>query len=103
MGQPVISTFSYKDIKVRFFISQHDLPTIKLQQIVYISCDGCDKEIPAKITYISKRAEYTPPVIYSKDSREKMLFLVEAQPVDRVIPLHPGLAVDIEVRPKYVR
>lgn len=99
LGKSVLSTFSYNDVKIRFFIPHRDLPKIKLQQTVYVSCDGCSKEIAAKITYISKKAEYTPPVIYSKDSREKMVFLVEAKPEAKEVCLHPGLPVDIEMRP----
>lgn len=95
-GKPVVSTFSQKDIKIRFFIPQAELPKIKRQKHMLISCDGCAKKIQANITYIAKKAEYTPPVIYSTSSRQKMVFMIEAKPEKEESELHPGLPVSIE-------
>lgn len=96
-GKPVISLLPPEKIKIRFFLPQSELPTITTGQYITVSCDGCTKQIKAKITYIAKQAEFTPPVIYSTSSREKMVFMVEATP-DQVEPcLHPGLPVDIDI------
>jgi len=107
-GKPVVSLLSPKDVKVRFFVPQSVLPNIKLDQQVLISCDGSDNKMHAKITHIAKKAEYAPPVIYSTESRHKMVFMVEAkfkqQPAvsnkdnDKNF-IHPGLPVTIEIRP----
>lgn len=98
LGRPVLSTLIDGDVKIRFFIPEHQLPKIQLQQKVLILCDGCPDKIAAKINYISKTAEYTPPVIYSKDARAKMVFLLEARPEKAEPCLHPGLPVDIEIK-----
>ena len=45
-----------------------------------IHCDGCAADVAAKITYVSNQAEYTPPVIYSNESRAKLVFMIEAHP-----------------------
>lgn len=97
-GKAVVSLFSPKDIKIRFFISQSDLPRIKMQQSVSISCDGYKEKISATITYISSQAEYTPPVIYSRDARQKMVFMAEATPNEASLYLHPGMPVDIKIK-----
>jgi HlyD family secretion protein len=99
-GQAVVSLLSPDNIKIRFFISQKQLPKIKQEQSIFVSCDGSSKKIMAKITYIAKQAEYTPPVIYSVDSRKKMVFMVEAKPIHPAPFLHPGLPVDIELEGK---
>ena len=66
-----------------------------------IACDGCGAPIAAKITFISSQAEYTPPVIYSKESRSKLVFLVEARPDPKdAARLHPGQPVDVKVAAK---
>lgn len=72
----MLSTLIDGDVKIRFFIPEHQLPKIQLQQKVLILCDGCPNKIAAKINYISKTAEYTPPVIYSKDARAKWFFFL---------------------------
>lgn len=97
-GKPVVSLFATKDIKIRFFIPQSDITKVQLQQKIIISCDGCKKKIPGKIIYIASKAEYTPPVIYSKEARQKMVFLAEAIPDEKSVCLHPGLSVDVEIK-----
>ena len=56
------------------------LPTIKYGETVAVSCDGCEKGLTAKVSFIARSAEYTPPVIYSLDERAKLVFLIEARP-----------------------
>lgn len=97
-GKSVVSLLLPKNIRIRFFIPENMLSMIELGKVVIISCDGCKEKIPAKITYIAKQAEYTPPVIYSKDSRQKMVFMVEAKLDESETCLHPGLPVDINIK-----
>lgn len=96
-GKSVVSLLSPEKIKIRFFLPQNQLPKITRGKYITISCDGCTKPIKAKITYIAKQAEYTPPVIYSTDARQKMVFMVEAVPEQIQSVLHPGLPVDIDI------
>ena len=48
--------------------------------MVKVSCDGCAADLTARISFIASTAEFTPPVIYSRDERAKLVFLVEAVP-----------------------
>ncbi len=96
-GKAVVSLLPPENIKVRFFVSQKILPTISQGKKVIIGCDGCDKPIEAKISFISSQAEYTPPVIYSTGSRDKLVYMVEAVPVVAKNFLRPGLPVDIRM------
>ena len=69
---------------------------MKVGQAVKLACDGCGAPIDAKVTFIASQAEYTPPVIYSKDNRAKLVFLVEARPAPGdAARLHPGQPVDV--------
>ena len=64
---------------------------------VSFTCDGCPPDMKASIIYVSPRAEFTPPVIYSQSARTKLVFLIEARP-DKVpdnIALAPGLPVSV--------
>jgi HlyD family secretion protein len=79
-GRPVIALLPPANLKIRFFAAQADLPAIKFNDIVTISCDGCDKGLTAKVSFIARSAEFTPPVIYSMDERSKLVFLIEARP-----------------------
>jgi HlyD family secretion protein len=79
-GRPVVALLPPGNLKIRFFAAQADLPAIKFGDAVTISCDGCEKGLTAKVSFISRSAEFTPPVIYSMDERSKLVFLIEARP-----------------------
>lgn len=94
-GAPVVSLLPPENVKIRFFVPQAVLPSFPLGSEVFIRCDGCGERIKARISYISSKSEYTPPVIYSVESRDKLVFRVEAKPENFVPALRPGLPVDI--------
>jgi HlyD family secretion protein len=79
-GRPVVSLLPPLNLKFRFFAPEPILPEIKYGDTVTISCDGCEKGLTAKVSFISRSAEFTPPVIYSLDERAKLVFLIEARP-----------------------
>jgi HlyD family secretion protein len=79
-GKPVIALLPPANIKARFFVSEATLPTIAIGETVELRCDGCAAGLKARISFISRTAEYTPPVIYSREERAKLVFLVEARP-----------------------
>ena len=83
---------------MRFFAPEATLGKLQVGQVVTVHCDGCSHDVNAKINYMSQQAEYTPPVIYSKDSQAKLVFLVEAQPVELrdASLLHPGQPVSVK-------
>lgn len=95
-GSPVVSLLPPGNVKLRFFVPEAALGGLRIGQPVRAACDGCAAPIPAKITYISRQAEYTPPVLYSRDQRSKLVFLVEARPdpVDAA-KLRPGQPLDV--------
>lgn len=99
-GFPVVTLLPPQNIKLRFYLPEVQLGTVKLGQKASINCDGCKAPIQAAISFISPQAEYTPPVIYSKDSRAKLVFLIEARPApaDAAL-LHPGQPVDVTLLP----
>jgi HlyD family secretion protein len=95
-GSPVVSLLPASNVKVRFFVSETVLGSLRLGQQVAVSCDGCGERVMAPITFIAPQAEFTPPVIYSKDNRGKLVFLVEARPAAKdTARLHPGQPVDV--------
>ncbi|WP_435927118.1 HlyD family secretion protein [Dryocola sp. BD613] len=79
-GKPIISLLPDDNIKIRFFVPESQLGTLRVGMKALLSCDNCSENILAVINYISPKAEYTPPVIYSTRRREKLLFMVEAVP-----------------------
>jgi HlyD family secretion protein len=96
-GRPVVVLLPPPNIKVRAFVPQTQIGAVKLGQGVRVLVDGIPKPYPGKVSYISPRAEYTPPVIYSRESRAKLVFMVEARFEPQVaVQLHPGQPVDVQ-------
>ncbi len=79
-GRPVVALLPPGNLKIRFFAAEAQLPAIKFGDSVAVSCDGCEQGLTAKVSFIARSAEYTPPVIYSQDERAKLVFLIEARP-----------------------
>lgn len=98
MGQPVVKLLPPEKVKLRFFVSQKTVAGLAPGDAVEVTCDGCTGPIAAKVSYVASQAEYTPPVIYSVESREKLVFLVEAVPDQYQKELRPGLPVSIALR-----
>ena len=95
-GQPVVSILPDDGVKVRFFIPESRLGEIHKGQEVTFDCDGCPQGMTGTIRYISTQAEYTPPVIFSQPSQQKLVFMAEAWPT-REAPLHPGQPVAVRL------
>lgn len=97
-GKPVIQFLPPENRTLVFFISEKKLSRIHVGQTISFTCDECKKQFSAVIDYISSQAEYTPPVIYSKDSRDKLVYEVEAKIDPSVVKnMTPGLPVEVTV------
>lgn len=98
-GSPVVEMLPPQNVKVRFFVPEAVVGSLAVGRAVAIHCDGCAADVPATISYVSAQAEYTPPVIYSNESRSKLVFMVEARPAAAdAAKLHPGQPVSVALR-----
>jgi len=77
-GKPVVAILPPGNIKIRFFVAEAMLAKVAYGDSVAVTCDGC-KPVSAKVSFIARAAEYTPPVIYSLEERNKLVFMVEAR------------------------
>lgn len=100
-NQPVVALLPAERVRIRFFVPQDRLAAYRPGWTVRVSCDGCPEAQTAQITFVSSRPEFTPPVIYSRETRDRLVFMVEARPA---APLPPGLPVDVTpLKPDPVR
>jgi HlyD family secretion protein len=97
-GRPVVAFLPPENIKVRAFIPQASLGSVRVGQPVRVTVDGAGEPYAGRISFISPNAEYTPPVIFSRESRAKLVFMIEAIFDPRIAAeLHPGQPVDVEI------
>ena len=96
-GQAVVALLPPGNLKVRFFVAEPVRATLHLDQTVKVTCDGCKGELTAKISFIAREAEFTPPVIFSQEQRQKLVFMVEARPVEATAKLTAGQPVTVSL------
>lgn len=94
-SQPIISLLAPQDIKVIFYVSERHLSQLQLGEKVTVNCDGCHP-YQAQISFISPSAEYTPPVIFSNETKVKLIYRIEARfSTQEAYQLHPGQPVSV--------
>ncbi len=95
---PVVSFLPDNAVKVKVYVPEAALSSLALGQWLSVHCDGCEKGLTAAITYIAREPEFTPPVIYSLESRQTLVYLIEARPAnDKPLKLQPGQIVDVDL------
>lgn len=95
-GSPVVSILPDDGRRLRFFVPETRLAEIRPGTRVEAQCDACPAPIRGVIDFVAPQPEYTPPVIYSRDSREKLVFRVEAVPdAGSGSALPPGLPISV--------
>ncbi len=97
-GGIVVRLLPPENIKIRFFVPQVIAEHLAIKQKVSLIARADGKKIPAHITYISTEAEYTPPIIYSNETKDKLTYMIEAYPDVTDAPiLHPGQPVEVSI------
>ncbi|MBA3848514.1 MAG: secretion protein HlyD [Opitutus sp.] len=96
-GSPVVSLLPPGHLKVRFFVPEAEFAGLKTGGTVRVAVTGLAAPLEARITYLAPQPEYTPPILYNRENRAKLVFMVEAHPVDPAAArdFHPGQPVDV--------
>ena len=95
-GQPVVALLPPANLKVRFFVPESEFGALKAGAVVRVTFSGQPKPLDARISYLSPKPEYTPPVLYNRENRAKLVYMIEAVFDPAATPdLHPGQPVDV--------
>lgn len=99
-GRPAVVLLPPGNIKVRAFVPQPLLASIRQGDRVQVTVDGKAAPLTGTVRFISPQAEYTPPVIYSRENRQKLVYMVEIGfEGAAALQLHPGQPVDVRFGP----
>ena len=99
-GRPVVALLPPANVKVRAFVPESRIGTIHPGGSARVFVDGVGEPFAGKVSFISPQAEFTPPVIYSQESRGKLVFMIEIRfDAAAAAKLHPGQPVDVEFAP----
>jgi HlyD family secretion protein len=93
-SRPVLALLPPGNLKVRFFVPETVLANLAYGDTVRVKCDGCAKDLTARVSFIARQSEFTPPVIYSLEERSKLVYMIEALP-QQPAGLRVGQPVDV--------
>lgn len=93
--QPVLSFLPDGAVKLKLYVAAEAVAQLAPGSTLSVHCDGCDEGLGATVIYIANGPEFTPPVIYSVENRQKLVYLVEARPDPQSVRLKPGQIVDV--------
>jgi HlyD family secretion protein len=96
-SQPVLSVLPDGAVKLRIYVPEKDVARLKVGAVLTVNCDGCAAGMRARVSYIADGPEFTPPVIYSLENRQKLVYMIEAQPEAGAESLKPGQIVDVRL------
>lgn len=97
-GRPVVALLPPGNLKVRFYVNEAMLPQVKIGDTINVRCDGCTDGLTARVSFIARTSEFTPPVIYSIEERSKLVFMIEARP-DQPERMRVGQPVTVTLAP----
>jgi HlyD family secretion protein len=93
--EPVVSILPDGAYKVVVFVGETEIAGVATGAALEVRCDGCPEGLTATVSYVSDEPEFTPPVIYSVENRQKLVYRVEARPTEAARALRPGQIVDV--------
>lgn len=96
---PVLSLLPDGAVKLRLYVAEPDLHSVTPGAVLTVHCDGCAVGLTATVTYVAGEAEFTPPIIFSLENRQKLVYLVEGRPNGGAAALKPGQIVDVKLAP----
>jgi len=94
---PVISMLPDGAVKLSVYVPESAFSSVRIGTLLSVRCDGCGTGLKARVSYVSPDPEFTPPVIYSLENRQKLVYLVEARPEGDKSVLQPGQIVDVDL------
>lgn len=97
-GKPVLSILPEGRMKVLFYIPEPERQSFALGERLVLDCDGCSDGLSIKITRMASEPQFTPPIIYSRDERTRLVFRAEGL-LSQGAGLFPGQPVTLERTP----
>ena len=93
VGSPVMSILPEGPLEAWFFVPEMQRAGLSVGEAVRVSCDGCDV-LQASITHIASAPQTTPPIIYSREERSRLVYLVKAE-LEVANTLRPGQPITV--------
>jgi len=80
-GKAMFKMANIESLNLRVFISETQLPQVKIGQQVKVLIDNGDKskELTGTVEWIASQAEFTPKIIQTKEERVKLVYAIKVR------------------------
>ena len=80
-GKPLYKIANISEMTLRVFVSETQLPQLKIGQDVSVKIDGLKdmKSFKGTISWIASQAEFTPKIIQTKEERVNLVYAVKVK------------------------
>ena len=96
-GAAVMNILHKDSMRVRFFVPNDLRPRFMPGSAFQVQISGCDKPLNARITRVSARPEYTNPLMFGPELRDRLSFLTEGHLETGSCSVPPGTPVGVIV------
>ncbi len=97
-GQPVLELDLMDRPWVRAYLSERDLPRVRLGQQAEVRADGLPGlSLQGRLAFISPRAEYTPKTVETRELRVDLVYRIKVLVQDPEHRLKLGMPVDLRL------
>jgi HlyD family secretion protein len=97
IGSPVFDIADLRDMWTKIYVSETQLPSLRLGENVKIEIDGTDASFVGRISWISDKAEFTPKTILTEETRTALVYPVKIKVENRDDLLKIGMPVTVHV------
>ncbi|MEC3863093.1 HlyD family efflux transporter periplasmic adaptor subunit [Mesobacterium sp. TK19101] len=94
---PLLELLPIGGVSVHFFLPEASFSKVAVGDRLSVACDGCAAGLSVIVSSIADAPEFTPPVIYARETRQKLVYLVRARPDPASRALKPGQIVDVQL------
>ena len=94
--RPVLSLLTPENTRIEFFVPLKALNSLQVGKNITFTYQDAKQAEKAVISYISPEAEYMPPLVYSRENSDNIVFRVKAQ-VKNSKQIFPGEPVVVTI------
>ena len=87
-GGKVVTLVNLADVYMEFFLPADAAYKLAIGSDSRIVIDGTDFAVPAKVSFVSPEAQFTPKQVETQDEREKLMFRIKVRVPSALVQKH---------------
>lgn len=99
-GAPVVALLPDGAVFVRFYVPEPMLGRVRPGADLALACSGCADGLRGRVRFVSTEVEFAPPLIFSQERQDKLVYMAEAEILGAGPGPLPGQPVTVAPAPE---